>query len=262
MSSRCRISLAAAAVLLACTSARAEALRVCTEPNNMPFSNRAGEGFENRIAAILARELGRELLPVLIAQHGPGFIRSTLGTGRCDAIMGMPLGSAGVDLTKPYYRTSWVFVSRFEPPGSFDDPRLRALSIGVPVVGEGADTAPLIALGRRKVVGKLHYYSVGGDLGDGDNTPEEMVQDLAKGAIDLAVMWGPSAGYFAAKQGVALQIAPTPRDDGPNVPFALSIAIAVKRGSQLREALDAALERNRDAIAAVLADYHVPLVAD
>jgi mxaJ protein len=266
MSSRCRIRIAAlAALLLACAPARADALRVCTEPNNLPFSNRAGQGFENKLAAILARDLGRELVPVLIAQHGPGFIRATLGTERCDAIMGLPVGTRGIDLTKPYYRTGWVFVSRARDgasPRSFDDEGLRNLTIGVPVVGEGADTAPLIALGRRRVVGRLRYYAVGGDLGEGDDTPQQMIEDLGSGAIDLAIMWGPSAGYFAAKQPMTLQLAPTPADDGPNIPLALPIAIGVKRGSALRDALDAALERSRGAVAALLADYHIPLIAD
>ena len=264
MSSPCRASVALALLtLLLAGPAAARDLRVCTEPNNLPFSDRAGAGFENRIAGVLAEALGGHLVPVLIAQHGPGFLRATIGAGRCDAIMGMPLGSHGVALTRPYYRTGWVFVTRGGDalrPASFDDPGLRGRSIGVPVVGEGADTAPLIALGRRGLVDRLQRYAIGGDLADGDDAPEQMVADVARGRTDVALLWGPSAGYFAAAQPVPLTLTPTPRDDGPNVPFALDIAVATKPGNPLRDALDAALAREMPRVRAVLAAFHVPVL--
>jgi len=249
---------------LAALPTAARELKVCSEPNNLPFSNRAGAGFENRIAALLAHELGATLVAVPIAQRGPGFLRATLGSGRCDVLMALPVGATGAALTQPYYRASWVFVVRAERPmpTSFDEPALRELAIGVPVVGEGADTPPVIALGRRGIVDRMVRYPVGGDLGEDDDAAARMIEDVAEGRLDVAVMWGPAAGYHAARQSAALRLVPTPPDDGPTIRLALSIAMAVKRDSPLREELDAALTRRRAEVAAVLAAYHVPVLPD
>ena len=264
MSSRCRASVLALMLAAAALPAAARELKVCSEPNNLPFSNRAGAGFENRIAALVAHELGATLVPVSIAQHGPGFLRATLGSGRCDVLMALPVGAGGATLTRPYYRASWVFVGRADRPlpRSFDDPALRDLAIGVPVVGEGADTPPVIALGRRGIVDRLVRYPVGGDLSDDDDAAARMIEDVAEGRLDVAVMWGPAAGYHAARHGTALHLLPTPPDDGATIPLALSIAMAVKRDNPLHAELDAALTRRRADIAAVLAAYHVPVLPD
>jgi mxaJ protein len=268
MSSRCLISAALALALVIPTAVHAEpprTLKVCTEPNNMPFSNRRGEGFENRIANLVAKEIGADAVQVLIAQRGPGFVRGTLASGRCDVLMGWPEGSRGVATTRPYYRTTWMFVTRAEEgpaPTSFDDPRLPGAVVGVAVVGEGADTAPVIALGRRGVVDRLRRYAVGGDLGDGGDAAERMVADVANGTLDVALVWGPSAGYYAKRQTVPLALTPTPVSDGDGVPFTLPIAMAVKKGSPLRDELDAALARRAPEIAAILAEYGVPTLGD
>jgi mxaJ protein len=265
MSSVFRISVTLAALMAAASPAVARDLRVCTEPNNLPFSNRGGEGFENRIAALLAQEIGASLKPVLMAQHGPGFLRTTLGTGRCQVLMGLPVGTPGVWMTRPYYRTAWMFVTRAQDGpmlSSFDDPALRSARIGVPVVGEGSDTGPVIALGRRGIVDRLVGYPVGGDLGDGDDMPERMIEDLVQHRIDVAVQWGPSAGYFAARQGVPLSLHQTPSADGGTIPLALPIAVAVKRGDPLRDELEGALQRRKSEIDAILAAYHVPVLED
>jgi mxaJ protein len=177
----------------------------------------------------------------------------------------MPVGASRVATTRPYYRSGWVFVTRAEDGRtihSFDDPALRDLTIGVPVVGEGSDTPALIALGRRVLVNRLVSYSVGGDLGDGDDAPERMIDDLAARKTDVALMWGPSAGYWAARQSVRLSLLPTPPLDRGDIPLAASIAVAVKPGNRLREELDTALDGRREEIAAILAAYHVPRLAE
>src|SRR4051794_36511653 len=122
MSSRYRISLAFALLTALAAAAQARELKVCAAPDQLPFSNRAGEGFENRVAARLAGQIGADLVLVPVVEAGRGFIRSTLGSGRCDALMGMPSGAEGVATTAPYYRSTWVFVGRSgedQPNGSF-----------------------------------------------------------------------------------------------------------------------------------------------
>src|SRR4051812_5396669 len=115
MSSRCRNSCLLALLCALAASADARELRVCVEPDALPFSNRAGEGFENRIAALLAEDIGAALVMVPVVQGVRGYIRSTLGAGRCDAIMAMPEGAEDVTTTAPYYRSTWVFVRRSGP---------------------------------------------------------------------------------------------------------------------------------------------------
>jgi mxaJ protein len=266
MSSRWCGSFVTLALLLSVHApAGARDLKICTEPNNLPLSNRAGEGFENRIADLIAREIGARLLPVFVAQHGPGFIRGTLGSGRCQVLMGLPIGSSGVATTRPYYRATWMFVSRTKDsvaPVSFDDPILRHLRIGVAVVGEGSDTGPLVALGRRGIIERLVRYPIGGDLGDGNDAPEQMVKDVARARTDLAAVWGPFAGYFASRQAVPLTLQPTPPDDGAAVPLTVSIAVAMKPDDPLRDELDAVLARTQPDIAAILAAFNVPTLGN
>jgi mxaJ protein len=271
MSSACHADgrrLAALALLLCASSAEAVAPRqfkVCAEPNNLPYSNREGGGFENRIARLLADELHAELVLVPIAQNGPGFIRATLGRGRCDALLAMPVDNNQSAVTGAYYRTGWVFVSRARDHlqlRSFDDRRLRDLRIGVPVVGEGSDTPALIALGARGLVEHLHAYSIGGDLGDGDDATAQMIDDVAAGRIDVAIAWAPAAGYHAARQPVPLDLMPAPQQDR-GIALALSIGVAVQqRNTALRDELDQALLRRRDDIAAILDAYQVPRLDD
>jgi len=256
---------AAAALLITlslCSGiAQARDFKVCAEPNNLPYSNRDGAGYENRIAALLAQELQAHLVLVPIAQNGPGFIRATLGRGRCDALLAMPVDNDQTAVTAPYYRSGWVFVTRAQQQldlQGFDDPQLRELRIGVPVVGEGSDTPALIALGARGLVQHLHPYSIGGDIGSGDDATAQMMADLAQGRIDVALAWAPAAGYHAARQSVPLRLSPTP-DSDRGIPLALSIGVAVQqRNTALRDELDRALQRRHRDIAAILAEYHVP----
>jgi mxaJ protein len=264
MFSRCLISAVALLAVSAEAFAEAPAFRVCAEPGNLPFSDLKGAGFENRIAAVIADDLGAALELVPIAQHGPGFFRATLGSGRCDALVAMPEGMDAVLVTTPYYKSSWVFVTRADRKldiHGFDDARLKDLSIGVRVVGVGPDTPPLAALGARGLIDRLHRYPVGGGLGgaDEEDSAERMVRDVAAGRIDLAVMWGPAAGYYAAGQTPGLVLQPTPAEDnGISLRTSIGMAVAKQNGG-LRDRLNAALIRRQGEIARILADYHVPI---
>src|SRR4051794_16790009 len=189
--------------------ASARELRVCADPNNLPFSNQRGEGFENEIVDIVARELNATVSYVWWAQRR-GFIRNTLKAGLCDLVPGTPANLEMLRTTTPYYRSSYVFVTRKDGPdiASFNDPRLRDLRIGVQLIGDdGANSPPVQALGRRGIVGHLIGYPVYGDYSV-PNPPARIVEAVARGDIDVAVVWGPLAGYFAARQAVPLELTP------------------------------------------------------
>jgi len=255
--------LTSAVILIACCAAASGGpleFRVCVEPDNMPFSNARGEGFENRIAKVVAADLGRTLVLVPIAQHGPAFFRQTLGSGRCDALLAMPKGVDNVLVTAPYYKSGWVFVTRSDRKldiESFDDTRLAALKVGVPVVGSGPDTPPLVALGKRGLIGGLTRYPISGV--QGEPVGARLITDVREGRIDLAVVWGPAAGYFVAQDDGAMTLRFTPVADR-GVSFRSSIGMAVaKRNTLLRDALNSALARSHNEIAEILAAYHVPV---
>ncbi|MGX9179854.1 substrate-binding domain-containing protein [Mesorhizobium sp. BHbdii] len=256
--------IGAFSLLLVAASADARELKVCADPNNMPFSNVAGQGFENKIAEIIAGELRAELSYTWWAQRR-GFLRNTLKAGLCDLVLGTPANLEMLRTTAPYYRSSYVFVTRADGPDitSFDDPRLRDLGIGVQLIGDdGANSPPVQALGRRGIVGHLIGYPVYGDY-SAPNPPARIVEAVAKGEIDLAVVWGPLAGYFAARQKVPLRITPVaPRIDGPLLPMVYDISMGVRqKDDELRGEVDAALAKHKSEIDSVLAQYGVPRLA-
>lgn len=249
------------AALLASGAVQARELRVCADPNNLPFSNEKGEGFENRIIELLARDLGATVEYTWWAQRR-GFIRNTLKAGRCDLVPGVPARMEMLRTTAPYYRSTYVFVSRPDGPGvaSFDDPVLREIRIGVQLVGDdGFNTPPAHALSRRGLVRNVRGYTLYGDYRE-PNPPARIVRAVAAGEIDVAVAWGPLAGYFASRQDVPLCLVPVaPTADGPQLPMTFAIAMGVRREDEaLQREIDAALQRHKPEIDAILADYGVP----
>jgi len=252
-------------LLLAAPALGARELRVCADPNNLPYSNEAGEGFENRIVALLAREMDAEVRYTWWAQRR-GAVRNTLNARECDLIPGVASSSGMTGTTDPYYRSGYVFVSRADAPlgdlSSYDDPRLPALTVGVQLVGDdGANTPPAHALARRGMAANVRGYMIYGDYRD--RTPQSAIIDaVAAGELDIAVAWGPTAGYFAAQSKVPLRLVPvTPWLDGPQWPMVFDISMGVRRDDpELRRELDALLRAHAAEIRAILADYHVPLL--
>jgi mxaJ protein len=240
----------------------ARELRVCADPNNLPFSNARGEGIENRLADVVARELGARVTYTWWAQRR-GFVRETLQAGRCDVMLGVPTSFERVLATRPYYRSTYVFVSRRDrrlDVTSFDDPRLRRLRIGVQLVGDdGANTPPVHALGARGIVRNVRGYSLYGDYAQ-ENPPARIIDAVVAGDVDLAVVWGPLAGYFAKRSRVPLVITPvSPQIELPFLPQVFDISMGVRRGdTALRARLDSVIERRREVIDRVLAEFGVP----
>jgi mxaJ protein len=248
------------------TSARAPAslgaLRVCADPNNLPFSNERGEGFENRLASLIARDLHARVEYTWWAQRR-GFVRNTLKTGTCDVIMGVPAAMDMVERTAPYYRSTYVFVTRRTggiAVRSFDDPVLRRVRVGVQLIGDdGMNTPPAHALARRGIVQNVRGYTVYGDY-TSDSPPSRIIDAVARGDIDVAVAWGPMAGYWARRSAVPLTVTPVqPQTDGPSVPFVFDIALGLRRGdAAFRTSLDSILTRRHAEIDKLLEQYGVP----
>ncbi len=240
-------------------------LRVCADPNNMPFSNQRREGFENKIAAVVGAELGRPVTYFWLPQRR-GFIRNTLRAGNCDLVMSMPSQASGaVQPTTPYYRSTYVFVTRRDRGlrvRSLDDPALKTLRIGIQLTGDDYDNPPAAqALARRQLIANVRGFTVYGDYSKPD--PQRTIVDaVADGRVDLAIVWGPLAGYFASREPSALALAPVrPQSDGPMLPFVFDIAMAVRRDdAPLRAAIDRAIARRRPEIRRILVEYGVPQV--
>jgi quinoprotein dehydrogenase-associated probable ABC transporter substrate-binding protein len=242
---------------------------VCADPNNLPFSNRAGDGFENRIATLLARRLDARLVYVWWPQRR-GFVRQTLDAGLCDVVIGVPSGYPLVLTTRPYYRSTYVFVSRADRAlhvRSLDDTRLHRLRIGLHFTGGRSNPPPADALARRGVITNIVAYSIYGDY-RAPNPPARLIDAVAAGDVDLAIAWGPLAGYFAAREPVRLDVVPvSPAVDpvlgGVGMPLTFDIALGVRHGDlRRRDQLQRALDRAAPAIRQILDAYHVPLVPE
>lgn len=259
--------LPAIAALLVAGDARGQEtreLRVCADPNNLPYSNEREEGFENKIAELIARELGATLSYMWWPQRR-GFIRNTLRERQCDLVMGVPTSYELVLATRPYYRSTYVFVYRKDRGyqiRSLDDPILRELKIGVHVIGDDYNNSPPAhALGNRQIVGNIVGYSVYGDYSE-PNPPARLIEAVARGDVDLAIAWGPIAGYFAQKESVPLELVPvSPSIDLPFLPFVYDISLGVRREDEaFRDELEAILVRKQAEIRQILESYGVPLV--
>jgi mxaJ protein len=239
-------------------------LRVCADPNNLPFSNERLEGFENKIAALIAREMNVDVQYTWWAQRR-GFIRNTLKANECDLVIGVPSSFELAQTTSPYYRSTYVFVYRKDRRlniRSFDDPLLKKLKIGVQIIGDdSANTPPAHALTNRQIIQNVRGYTVYGDYSQA-NPPARIVEAVAKGEVDVAIVWGPLAGYFAKRQKVPLEITPvSPEIDLPFLPFVFDISMGVRRGDDaFREELEQILVRRRAEIDSLLDEYGVPRI--
>lgn len=253
------------ALLFAACAKPAPPLRVCADPNNLPFSNERGEGFENRLAEMVAADAGTRVEYTWWAQRR-GFVRNTLRAGQCDVVIGVPAEYELAQTTRPYYRSSYVFVSRQDRSlhlRSLADERLRELRIGVQMIGDDfSNSPPAHALSARGIVQNVIGYSVLGDYSQ-PNPPARIIDAVATGEIDAALVWGPLAGYFAQRQPVPLELAPiTPQVDSPSRPFVFDISMAVRRGDTERLAMLESFIQDRGAeIDRLLDEFGVPRVS-
>ena len=248
-------------IALPCIAADQTTLRVCADPNNLPFSNQQGQGFENRLAELVAAKLGTKLEYTWWSQR-KSFIKNTLDAGRCDAVMGIPSALDAVTATKPYYRSTYVFVSQHDRKlqvASLEDPRFTEWRVGVHLVGDDY-APPAAALARRGITSNVVGFSLFGEYGE-ENPPRKIVDAVARGNIDVAIVWGPFAGYFAKQEPVALDIVPVSPAMFLALPFTYDIAMGVRKGNDaLKAQLDEVIESESAAIQQILMQYGVPQI--
>ena len=239
-------------------------LSVCADPANLPYSDEKQEGFENRIASLLADDMGAELHYFWFPEHRT-FIRKTLLDGQCDLVISVPSGLPMVATTEPYFASTYVAVTRAKDGHrltSFDDPWLKDARVGLQLVGkEGMTTPVAMALARRSLNQHIVTFAMWTDAGD--PAPQSKIVDaVADGSIDVALVWGPFGGYFAKAHGAALRVDPVAADpQAQDLMFVFPMAVAVRKtDTALRDRLQAALNRHKREIAAILADYGIPTV--
>ncbi len=237
-------------------------LRICADPDNMPASNQKGEGYENKIAELIAKEWNAKLeyawWPVR-----RGFFSRALNGRYCDVAVTAPSGLDMAGTTKPYYRSGYVVVYRKDSGlnlKSLDDPAWKKLRIGVNLLNSDAEnTPPAMALSRHGVVGNLvgftTFYS---EL----NRPEDIVKAVVDKKVDASIVWGPLAGYFAQRSPVPLIVQPLVEYDSvTGFPFAFNMAMGVRRRDhELRDSLQQVIDHKRPEIEAILRQYNVPLL--
>ncbi|HEX4460698.1 MAG TPA: quinoprotein dehydrogenase-associated putative ABC transporter substrate-binding protein [Polyangia bacterium] len=258
------VGLSLVLIGLTANAAPRRQLRVCADPNNLPYSNHAGEGLENALARFVADKLDAELTYTWQPQRR-GFVRNTLSAKRCDVMMEAPVGYERAATTAPYYRSSYVFVARADRKlvlRSFDDPRLPSLRVGVQLVGDDyANPPPAAALGRRGLAKNVVGYPVYGDY-SAAMPLLPIIDAVAKGDIDVAVVWGPLGGWLARRSRVPLTVTPiVPAAADGALPLAFDIGMGVRRAdTSLRAELDGVIRAHRTELTALLRRYGVPLL--
>ena len=234
-----------------------EVFRACGDPRNLPFSNEKGEGFENKLAELFAAKLGKKLGYTYFPQ-AMGFVRNTLGSHRCDVIMGFPQGSELAQVTIPYYRTTYALVSKpgggLEDVKGLDDPKLKEKRIGIV-----AGTPPSTNMAINGLMAHAKPYPLVIDTRV-DSSAQAMIDDIARGDIDCGILWGPMAGYFASRSNPALIVAPLLKETlGP--PLIYRIGMAVRPSDQeFKRTLNKLIAENQAEINKLLLSYDVPLL--
>ncbi|VTZ28398.1 putative XoxJ- and MxaJ-like protein precursor; Extracellular solute-binding protein [Methylocella tundrae] len=234
-----------------------DVLRVCADPRDLPFSNEAGEGFENKIAALLAQKLGKSLAYVYYP-NSTGFIRNTLNAHRCDVVMEMPQGNDFVQVTNPYYRASYAMVTKkggdLDGVVTLEDPRLKGKHIGIV-----AGTPPATNLAVDGLLPGIKSYPLVIDT-RADAPTADMMKDLEDGVIDVAILWGPIAGNLAKTSKASVTVTPLVNEKiGPRMIY--RIGMGVRHSDQeWKRTLNKLIAENQGEIDKILQDYGVPLL--
>ncbi len=243
------------------SAASRQVLSVCADPNNLPFSDQAQQGFENKIVELLAKDLQKQIRYTWWAQRR-GYVRNTLDAAKCDLWPGVATGVDRLATTRPYYRSTYVFVTRAASHLTgltLDDPRLRTLSIGVQMVGNDANnTPPAHAIASRGIVNNVHGYMLYGNYAKA-NPAANIMTAVENREVDVALVWGPLAGYFARRSSIPLSLYPVtpPLSSGWPMTFAISMGVQANDKALLAQ-INAALSREQAAIDVILQSYGVP----
>jgi len=233
-------------------------VRVCADPDNMPFSNDKGEGFENKLAELIADRLG-ETLEYRWFEENVGFLPNTVGEGACDLVMGYAQGTGLIDDTNPYYHTSYVLITRQDDPDlqavdTLSDLRLRGKRIGLV-----ARTPPASILAMHGLVANAKPFEADSEESSSE-AASTMVDQIAAGTLDAGLLWGPVGGYYAQRADVPLRVVPLVNETaGPKTIYA--ITLGVRPGEPTwKHRINKVLTDNQDEINAILRDYNVPIL--
>ena len=231
--------------------------RACEDPRNMPFSNEKGEGFENKLAELFATKLGKKLSFTYFPQ-ATGFVRMTLASFKCDVIVGFPQGDDQAQLTIPYYRTTYALITKrgsgLEDVATIGDPKLKDKRIGVV-----ARTPPSTVMAMDGLLAKAKSYPLFVDT-RADSSAQTMVDDLMRGDIDAGILWGPMAGYYAARTDPPLVMVPLVKE-ATNVPMMFRIGMAVRPSDQQwKRTLNKLIQENQAEINKLLISYNIPIL--
>jgi len=234
-----------------------DVFRACGDPRNLPFSNEKGEGFENKLAELLAAKLGKKLSYAYYPQ-ATGFVRMTLGSFRCDVIMGFPQGDDQAQLTIPYYRTTYALITKqgsgLEDVTTIGDPRLKDKRIGIV-----ARTPPSTVMAMNGLLARAKSYPLFIDT-RADSSAQAMLDDLARGDIDCGILWGPMAGYYAARANPPLVVVPLVKET-VGAPMTFRIGMAVRPSDQeWKRTLNRLIQENQAEINKLLISYNIPIL--
>jgi quinoprotein dehydrogenase-associated probable ABC transporter substrate-binding protein len=234
-----------------------DVLRVCSDPNNLPFSNEKGEGFENKLAELFADKLHKKLAYTFFPQ-ATGFVRMTLGSHRCDVIMGYPQGSDLVQNTNPYYQTAYALITKAGSPldsvDALNDARLKEKKLGIV-----AGTPPATYFVADGLMAKAKPYPLMVDTRV-DSSAVAMMKDLASGEIDAGVLWGPMAGYYAAHANSPTHVALLLKDTGgPHLVYHITMGVRASDQNWKRQ-LNQLIAENQTEINKILLDYAIPIL--
>jgi quinoprotein dehydrogenase-associated probable ABC transporter substrate-binding protein len=231
-------------------------LKVCADPNNLPFSDEKKEGFENKIAELIGAELGLSVDYTWFPQV-TGFVRNTLRARLCDLVTGTVAGDEVMQTTNPYYFTTYVMFYRSDKGLALEglqDPRLIGLRLGVV-----AGTPPADLLVRHDLMSHTRPYALMVDT-RAESPTHQMVQDVVDGTIDVGFLWGPIAAYYRKRDDLPLTLAPL-KDEPGAARMEYHIAMGVRANEpEWRRRINAAILKRQDEITAILRDYGVPLL--
>ena len=231
--------------------------RVCADPRNLPFSNEAGEGFENKLGEFFAKKLDKKIAYAWYP-GATGFVRNTLNAHKCDVIMGFPQGNDFAQVTNPYYRTAYAIIFKpgigLDGVDSLDDPILKSKRIGIV-----AGTPPATYMAKKGLLAKAKSYPLTIDTRV-DSTSQDMIKDLEAGEIDAGILWGPIAGYYAKNATPKLSIAPlTKEQGGPRLAYRIGMGVRAS-DQEFKRLLNRMILENQRDIDAILLSYGVPLL--
>ena len=252
------LAASGASASLEAEPARGGTLRVCADPDNMPFSNQQGEGFENKLAELIAHKLGAKLDYTWFPE-ATGYVPNTMGRDACDLVMGYAQGTGLIDDTNPYYHTSYVLLYRADDASLRGVDRLSDSRLKGKTIGFLARTPPTSILAMHGLIGTAKPFEVRGDE-NASKIAETMIGEIASGKLDAAVLWGPIGGYFAERADAPLKVVPLVKETaGPSIIYGITMGVR-PNDPQWKHAINKAIAENQDAIIVILQSYNVPVL--